>query len=179
MGIESSSAGAAAGGSQAQALGAPKWDPNGPHVSFWKIKYKCPRCKWVKNIGLGALGVTNWQKFLPSGLKIQASILSRSEYSKSGLQKIWGMAKTRRWVLGKIIMCYWKTRKRLGPLVGAHLGPIRGPILFGTRLGSHFICLGPHLGPIWGPIFIRAIWPYFGPRCYPLFGGLLVCFGNV
>ena len=59
--------------------GAPKWDPNGPHVSFWKIKYKCPRWKWAKNIGLGALGVTNWQKLLPSGLKIQASILSRSE----------------------------------------------------------------------------------------------------
>ena len=87
MGIESSSAGAAAGGSQAQALGAPK------DVSLGKGKYKCPRLKWAKNIGLGALGVTNWQNFLPSGLKIQASILTRSEFSKSSLQKIWWMAK--------------------------------------------------------------------------------------
>ena len=63
-------------------------------------------------------------------------------------------------------MCYCKIRKRQGPLVGAHLG-------------SHYIwdpfgpVWGPFLnsGPIWvlfgDPFLFRAIWPYFGPRCYP------------
>ena len=60
LGIESSSVGAGAGG--AQALGAPKWDPNRPRtgpraqVSVLGNKYKCPRWKWAKNIGLGAMG---------------------------------------------------------------------------------------------------------------------------
>ena len=34
---------------------------------------------WAKNMGLGKLGVINSQKFLPSGLKLQADILTRSE----------------------------------------------------------------------------------------------------
>ena len=46
------------------------WTRLGPTSSGWK---------WAKNIGLGALGVTNWQKLLPSGLKIQSFILSRSD----------------------------------------------------------------------------------------------------
>ena len=52
----------------------------------------------------------------------------------------------------------------LGPIWGpCCLGPM-GPIyLFGTHLGPHFI---------WGPFG-----PYFGPRCYPLLGGLLVYLG--
>ena len=33
---------------------------------------------WPKNMGLGKLGVINLQKFLPSGLKIEADILTRS-----------------------------------------------------------------------------------------------------
>ena len=72
-------------------------------------------------------------------------------------------------VVGNIRMCYCGIRRRRGPLVGAHLGPIWkclgpiwdpfysgpiwGPILFiwgpfGSHLGAHFY-LGP-FGPIWG-----------------------------
>ena len=42
----------------------------------------------MKNIGLGRLGVINWQKFLSFRLKVQAVILTRRDLSIYGPGKI-------------------------------------------------------------------------------------------
>ena len=77
---------------------------------------------WAKNMGLGKLGVINSQKFLPSGLKLQADILTRSEESKSSLQKFRWMARKldamNKYGPGKLGII---TKKAPGPF-GAHGG---------------------------------------------------------
>ena len=67
-------------------------------------------------------------------------------------------------------------------MVGAHLGPIWGPILFGTHLGLFgvsFYLFGAHLGPIWGPIFVRAIWPILALAAIPYWGAIgISCYSH-
>ena len=74
----------------AQAVGGPHKGP-GPRCQFLENQKAnvptSPRWIWAKNMGLGTFGFINWQKFLPSGLKIQADILTRRDLSESGLQK--------------------------------------------------------------------------------------------
>ena len=59
-----------------------QWEGPGPKCQFLeKEKANVPTSPgwiWGKNMGFGKLGVINSQKRLPSGLKIEADILSRS-----------------------------------------------------------------------------------------------------
>ena len=114
--------------------------------------------KWAKNIGLGALGVINSQKFLPSGLKFQTFILSRSGESKSGLQKIWGMAKTRDRSSKKMKLGFGENKndRALGPIFeGSIQGDRSGPWdPFGGRRPTKWGSGGEaprEMGPIWVP----------------------------
>ena len=104
------------------------------------------------------MGVTNWQKFLPSGLKFQASILSRSGESKYGPPKLWGMAKTRDRSSNKMKLGFWENKndRALGPIFeGSIQGDRSGPWdPFGGRRPTKWGSGGEaprKMGPIWVP----------------------------
>ena len=150
----------------------PIWSHLGTHfclgpiwVPFGKKNVHVPTSPgwiWPKNMGLGKLGVINSQKRLPSRLKLEADILTRSREAKSGLQKF-------RWICKKIVSTKIQVFGGLGPSFGRtgfwgpRLGGACGP---GGRRPTKWGSGGGaprNLGPIWAHLGTLAAIPFGGP----------------
>ena len=71
---------------------------------------------------------------------------------------------------------FWGNKKKVGPMFGAHLGPIWGPCCLGpiwAHLGPIFYLFGAHWGPFWAHFILGPFGP-IGPSLLSPLGGLLV-----